>query len=110
MATALDDDRLKRYLKLVKRSGDSSWRLLQNVMTPGAVRDQSLAVAIELSKVFIGKYGAVRVHGGGFAGTIQAYIRLDRAQEYADFMDARFGQGATNILHIRPDGAGEALA
>lgn len=110
MATALDEDRLKRYLKLVKRSGDSSWRLLQNVMTPGAVRDQSLAVAIELSKVFIGKYGAVRVHGGGFAGTIQAYIRLDRAQEYADFMDARFGQGATNILHIRPDGAGEALA
>jgi galactokinase len=108
MATALDDDRLKKYLKLVKRSGDSSWRLLQNVMTPGAVRDQSLAVAIELSKAFIGKNGAVRVHGGGFAGTIQVYIKLDRAQEYTDFMDARFGQGATTILHIRPDGAGEA--
>lgn len=109
MAEALSDDRLKKYLKLVKSSGDSSWRLLQNVMIPGSVRDQSLAVAIELTKAFIGKSGAVRVHGGGFAGTIQAYIRRDQAQEYTDFMDARFGPGATTILHIRPDGAGEAL-
>ncbi len=109
MATALDEDRLKKYLKLVKRSGDSSWRLLQNVMTPGAVRDQSLAVAIELTKAFIGKDGAVRVHGGGFAGTIQTYVKLEQAEEYLEFMDARFGPGATTILHIRPDGAGEAL-
>jgi len=109
MAAALDDGKLRKYLKLVRRSGDSSWRLLQNVMTPGAVRDQSLAVAIELTKAFIGKDGAVRVHGGGFAGTIQTYVKLEQAQDYLDFMDARFGPGATTILHIRPDGAGEAL-
>ncbi|PKL23782.1 MAG: galactokinase [Spirochaetae bacterium HGW-Spirochaetae-3] len=108
MAKALGDGKIKKYLKLVKRSGDSSWRLLQNVMPPNAGRDQSLAVAIELSTAFIGKKGAARVHGGGFAGTIQAYVAVDRAEEYADFMDARFGRGATTILHIRPDGAGEA--
>jgi len=108
MAEALDDGRLKKYLKMVKRSGDSSWRLLQNVMPQGAVRDQSIAVAIELTKAFIGKDGAVRIHGGGFAGTIQTYVRIDRAEEYAEFMDARFGSGATTVLHIRPDGAGEA--
>ena len=108
MAKALDDGKIKKYLKLVRRSGDSSWRLLQNVTVPGAVRDQSLAVAIELSTAFIGKDGAARVHGGGFAGTIQAYVAMDRAEEYGEYMDARFGQGATTILHIRPDGAGEA--
>ncbi len=109
MAKALERDRLKRYLKLVRRSGDSSWRLLQNVTPPGAVREQSLAVALELTRAFLGKDGATRVHGGGFAGTIQTYVRMDRAEGYADFMDARFGAGATTIVHIRPDGAGEVL-
>ncbi|MBU0927852.1 MAG: galactokinase [Spirochaetes bacterium] len=109
MAETLDEGRLKKFLKLVKRSGDSSWRLLQNVTPPGAERDQPLAVAIELSKAFIRKDGAARVHGGGFAGTIQAYLKADQAEEYADYMDARFGSGATTILHIRPDGAGEAI-
>jgi galactokinase len=108
MADALDDGRLKRYMRLVRRSGDSSWRLLQNVAPTGAVKEQPLAVAIELSKAFIGKDGAVRVHGGGFAGTIQTYVRSDHAEEYADFMDSRFGAGSTIIARIRPDGAGEA--
>lgn len=108
MAAALEDGKMKKYLKLVRKSGDSSWRLLQNVTPAGAVRDQSLAAAIELSSAFVGKEGAARVHGGGFAGTIQAYVPTDRASEYAEYMDARFGAGATTIVHIRPDGAGEA--
>lgn len=108
MAAALEAGKMKKYLKLVRKSGDSSWRLLQNVTPVGAVRDQSLAAAIELSNAFVGKEGAARVHGGGFAGTIQAYVPIDRAPEYAEYMDARFGAGATSIVHIRPDGAGEA--
>jgi len=107
MADALEGGKLKSYLKLVRRSGDSSWRLLQNVSVPGAVKDQSIAVALELSRAFLGKNGAVRVHGGGFAGTIQAYVYVDHADEYMDFMDSRFGAGATTLVHIRPDGAGE---
>jgi galactokinase len=107
MADALEGGKLKKYLRLVRRSGDSSWRLLQNVSVLGAVKEQSLAVALELSKAFLGSTGAARVHGGGFAGTIQAYVPVDHADEYADFMDSRFGAGATTIVHIRPDGAGE---
>lgn len=109
MAEALEEGRLKRFLKLVQRSGDSSWRLLQNVAACGSVRDQSLAVAIELARYYIGKTGALRVHGGGFAGTIQAYVRTKQAEGFTEFMDGQFGAGATNIIHIRPDGAGEAL-
>jgi galactokinase len=63
-------------------------------------------VAIELSAEFLGKSGAVRVHGGGFAGTIQAFVPLDKLEEYTTFMDDRFGIGASTVLHIRPTGAG----
>jgi len=107
MADALEAGKLKKYLKLVRRSGDSSWRLLQNVSVQGAVKDQSLAVALELSRAFLGNSGVARVHGGGFAGTIQVYVPVDHVDEYTDFMDSRFGAGATTIVHIRPDGAGE---
>ncbi|PKL09769.1 MAG: galactokinase [Spirochaetae bacterium HGW-Spirochaetae-7] len=109
MPKALEKGKLKRYLKLVRRSGDSSWRLVQNVTLPGAVREQPLAVALELTRAYLGKDGVTRVHGGGFAGTIQTYVRMDRIEGYSDFMDARFGAGATTIIHIRPDGAGEVL-
>ncbi|GAB1456994.1 hypothetical protein MASR2M48_23020 [Spirochaetota bacterium] len=82
---------------------------MQNVAACGSIRDQSLAVAIELARYYIGKTGALRVHGGGFAGTIQAYVRTKQAEGFTEFMDGQFGAGATNIIHIRPDGAGEAL-
>lgn len=107
LAEALAAGKVKKFLKLIRKSGDSSWRLLQNVMVPGAIRDQPLAVAIELSTEFLGKSGAVRVHGGGFAGTIQAFVPLDKLEEYVGFMDHRFGVGASTILHIRPTGAGK---
>ncbi|MFH2114195.1 MAG: galactokinase, partial [Spirochaetota bacterium] len=99
--------KVKKFLKLIRKSGDSSWRLLQNVTIPGAIKDQPLAVAIELSTEFLGKSGAVRVHGGGFAGTIQAFVPLDKLEEYVGFMDERFGIGASTVLHIRPSGAGK---
>lgn len=107
LAEALEAGKVKKFLKLIRKSGDSSWRLLQNVMVPGAMKDQSLAVAIELSTEFLGKSGAVRVHGGGFAGTIQAFVPLDKLDEYVGFMDDRFGIGASTVLHIRPTGAGK---
>lgn len=107
MVDALGRGKLKRYLKLVGKSGDSSWRLLQNVTPTGASAEQPLAVAIELSKAFLGRDGVARVHGGGFAGTIQAYVHRDLVEEYGDFMDARFGAGSTIAVRVRPDGAGE---
>jgi galactokinase len=107
LAEALEAGKVKKFLKLIRKSGDSSWRLLQNIMVPGAIQDQSLAVAIELSTEILGKSGAVRVHGGGFAGTIQAFVPLGKLEEYVGFMDDRFGIGAATVLHIRPMGAGK---
>ena len=107
LAEVLEAGKVKKFLKLIRKSGDSSWRLLQNVTVPGAIREQALAVAIELSTEFLGKSGAVRVHGGGFAGTIQAFVPLDKLEEYVAFMDDRFGPGASTVLHIRPLGAGK---
>jgi galactokinase len=105
LAEVLAAGKVKKFLKLIRKSGDSSWRLLQNVTVPGAIKDQALAVAIELSTEFLGKSGATRVHGGGFAGTIQAFVPLDKVDEYTAFMDDRFGIGASTVLHIRPTGA-----
>ncbi|TFG83795.1 MAG: galactokinase [Spirochaetales bacterium] len=107
MASALVADRFDEYLALVRASGDSSWRLLQNVVSAGAVREQPLAVAIELSRLYLGPSAAVRVHGGGFAGTIQTYLVLEAVDGYVQFMDGVFGAGATTIMRIRSRGAGE---
>ncbi len=107
MADSLDGGDLAGFLKLVRESGDSSWRLLQNVVPAGATRSQAVACAIALSQRFLGSEGAVRVHGGGFAGTIQAYVPLGREQAYIDFMNGALGFSAASIMHIRPLGAME---
>ena len=64
----------------MKRSGDSSWKLLQNVYARST--EEQMAMGIELSRRFLHGDGAQRVHGGGFAGTIQAYVPLDRLDDY----------------------------
>jgi len=107
MAKALDDGRMKRFLKLASRSGASSWRYLQNVLAPGDARDQGLALALALTETFLGKRGACRVHGGGFAGTLQAYVPLDGFREYKNFMERTLGPGCVTRLRLREEGAGE---
>jgi galactokinase len=104
---AIDD-----YLRLVNESGDSSWELLQNVYTPRRPAEQGLSLALALTKRFLRKgpaspRGACRVHGGGFAGTIQAYIPLDALDAYGAEMEAVFGPGSVTALRIRPLGAVE---
>jgi galactokinase len=74
MVEALVADDLGAYLKLVKKSGRSSWELLQNLYPCSAPKEQGLPVALALSADYLGRKGAWRVHGGGFAGTIQAYV------------------------------------
>lgn len=107
MAKALEDERMKRYIKLVKRSGSSSWRYLQNVLTPGDTRTQSLGLALALTESFLGKRGACRVHGGGFGGTMQAYIPLDALKSYKEYMGRCFGRNCVTRLRIRAGGACE---
>ena len=88
---------------MVNRSGDSSWKLLQNVYArPG---EEQMALAIEVTRRFLGGEGAQRVHGGGFAGTIQAYIPEDRLTAYMAHMERIFGRGCCTPLSVRPCGA-----
>jgi galactokinase len=104
------------YLDLVNESGDSSWELLQNVYSPKNEREQGVTLALALTREFLGegkpcarRPAACRVHGGGFAGTIQAYVPLDALESYKAKTEAVFGGGAVTVLRIRPVGAEELI-
>jgi len=103
---------LLSYLNLVNESGDSSWELLQNVYSPSHPEAQGIGAALALSKNFFRNHklqGACRVHGGGFAGTIQAYIPLDVMGAYRSYIEDVFGAGAVTELRIRSVGAVELI-
>lgn len=95
------------FLKGVSASGDSSFKFLQNVYTTINVREQGLSLALALAEGYLAdKACACRVHGGGFAGTIQVFIRDEYMDEFCALMDSVFGGGAAMRLKIRPLGAG----
>jgi len=99
---------LLSYLELVNESGDSSWELLQNVYSPSHPEAQGVGVALALTKNFFHSQklrGACRVHGGGFAGTIQAYVPLDVMSDYCSYIEDVFDAGAVTELRIRDVGA-----
>ncbi len=88
-------------------SGNSSFKFLQNVYTVKNVSEQGLSLALCLTEAFLANHGkgASRVHGGGFAGTIQAFIPTELTAEYAAKMNSVFGEGACHILSVRKAGA-----
>ena len=99
---------MDQYLNLINDSGDSSWKILQNVFSPGNPHEQGITVGLALTKDFLNKQklkGVCRVHGGGFAGTIQTYIPLHAVDEYREYMDKIFGAGSVTVLRIRPRGS-----
>ncbi len=102
--TALEAGDLPRFLALLIESGRSSWMHLQNCYVPGAA-DQGLALALALSEEILRGRGAWRVHGGGFAGTILAFVPESLLHRYTACMDGVFGAGAAQILHVRSVGA-----
>ncbi len=101
--TALREDELDAFLSLVIESGESSWKLLQNVYA--RAQEEQMALALELSRRVLGGRGAWRVHGGGFAGTIQAFVPDGLLDAYVKKLEASFGAGACTVLSIRPEGA-----
>lgn len=103
-AQALKDKDIATFLKLVKESGQSSYMYLQNVLNPTDHQNQALGVALALSQMVLKDDGAYRVHGGGFAGTIQAYVPVKKVQEYIQTMESSFGKDCCFILRIRPCG------
>lgn len=110
-ASALASDAFEEFLDIVRASGDSSWRFLQNLYPAdsGVERLQELPLALALTERLLGKAGAARVHGGGFAGAIQVYLPSEALPEYRKAMDTVFGgnsaeESSTREIFIRPYG------
>lgn len=106
---ALEAGDFDQFLHLVKQSGYSSYMYLQNIIPTGAVAHQDMGVALALCEHYLAGRGAYRVHGGGFAGTVQAFVPLDRLESFQSGIDDALGQGACHILSIRPWGGVEIL-
>ena len=91
------------FLELTRRSGASSAMYLQNVGTGGSY--QPAMVALGLAELVLDGRGAVRIHGGGFGGTIQAFVPLAATDEYCARMDGWFGTGSTHVYNVAEKGA-----
>ena len=101
---ALLKEDIPAFLACVRASGNSSYRYVQNVFTTKDAEHQAMSVGLAVSEYVLGDNGVCRVHGGGFAGTIQAYVKNDYAETYRKAMDALFGEGACMEMKIRPEG------
>ncbi len=101
---ALHDGDFGTFLSLVNESGCSSWEYLQNVIPAGYKEHQEVGVTIAAAKHLLGGKGAVRVHGGGFAGTVQAFVPVEMLDKFKAGMEAILGEGRCHVLSIRPEG------
>ncbi|MBR2283741.1 MAG: galactokinase [Ruminococcus sp.] len=106
-AQALRSGDLNEFFRIVNESGESSSQLLQNLYSASRPQYQEIPLALMLSRRFLKGAGASRVHGGGFAGTIQAFVPEYLAKAYASELDRVFGGGSCHILRIRPVGGTE---
>lgn len=103
-AEALKNNDIELFLSLVNESGISSGNLLQNLYSTKTPTQQAIPLAIAISKSILGNKGAVRVHGGGFAGTIQAFVPNELVGEYRINIENVFGDGSCHFMKIRPVG------
>jgi len=101
---ALEENDFETFLRYVKESGSSSWRLLQNVIPSGWQAHQEVAFALALAEKLLAGRGACRVHGGGFAGTIQTFVPNDMLDEFCTAMEKALGKGSCHVMSIRKEG------
>ncbi len=106
---ALEKGDFDAFLKLIKESGHSSWMYLQNVIPAGYKEHQDMAIALALCEKYLDGKGAFRVHGGGFAGTVQAFVPYEILETFRTGIDAVLGEGACHVLSIRPQGGVQAV-
>lgn len=104
---ALKENDFDKFLSLIKRSGQSSFMYLQNVFAASMPKAQAVSVVLAMCDEILGNRGAYRVHGGGFAGTIQAFVPLDMLDEFKAKIEAVTGENMCHILSIRPVGGYE---
>ncbi|MBR3634877.1 MAG: galactokinase [Lachnospiraceae bacterium] len=100
----MKQDDIRGFLRCIKESGDSSYKYLQNVYCSSDVTHQNVSLAPSVSEQLLLDDGVCRVHGGGFAGTIQAFVKDDAVDRYLDGMDRIFGKGSCRVLKIRSFG------
>lgn len=105
---ALQRGDFAEFLRLVKESGHSSYMYLQNVIPAGYTAHQDMGIALALCEHYLQGRGAYRVHGGGFAGTVQAFVPFDLLDSFRAGIDSVLGEGACHVLSIRPQGGVEA--
>ena len=98
---ALKNDNFAAFLNYVNESGNASWELLQNITPLGATAHQEMALTLVLCRKLLGGEGAVRVHGGGFAGTVLAFVPNEQFEQFKNAMDSAIGSGSTQKLHIQ---------
>ena len=98
---ALNNDDFDLFKKLIKESGNSSYKFLQNVYADFDYKHQAVSAGLALSEIILGDHGVARVHGGGFAGTIQAFVENDFVVEYKSQIEKLFGEGSCHVLKVR---------
>lgn len=101
---ALESNNFDDFKKVINESGRSSYMYNQNVYTPKNPAEQKISLALCISEGILGVDGAYRVHGGGFAGTIQAFVPAELLEEYKNSIETVFGKGSCHVLIIRPVG------
>lgn len=104
LCQALEEGDFDAFLQVVRQSGRSSWMYLQNVIVTGSVQEQSAALALALCDSILGERGAYRIHGGGFGGTVQAFVPDDMLEEFRQKVEAVFGLGSCHVMKIRSRG------
>lgn len=103
-AAALEHDNFPQFLALVEQSGQSSATMLQNLYCAARPQEQAVCVALAVARELLAGHGAARVHGGGFAGTIQAFVPDRETDAFRAGMEAVLGQGCCHFLPVRPVG------
>mgnify|MGYP004621477193 FL=1 len=106
---ALEKGDFDTFLKLVRESGDSTFKALQNIYPQDNRRNQNIGTAIVLSENYLGDDGVVKVNGGGFSGTMLAFVKTSRLNDYVSYMDSVFGKGSCQVIHARSQGAIQLL-
>ena len=106
-AKALIENDFEKFLKIIKKSGQSSYMYLQNIYSESNPTNQAVSLVLAMCDEILGERGAYRVHGGGFAGTVQAFVPNDMVDEFKTKIEAVFGDGMCHILSIRPVGGVE---
>ena len=101
---ALQAGNFQEFLENVKASGDSSFKYLQNIYANKDVQNQSVSMGLAISDSILSGHGVNRVHGGGFAGTIQAFVADDFVETYREMLDSVYGEGSCHVLKVRPFG------